>query len=75
MLGEATTICFSCGDPFPSARAALGYRFCLSCGEQAAKEERKSWCVVQEYGKGGYVFVPASAAFQTLRQTNQKDPR
>jgi hypothetical protein len=45
------------------------------CGEDAARVERKSWTVVQEYGKGGYMFVTKAAAKRTLTQTNQKNLR
>jgi len=53
----------------------LGYRWCKFCGEDRARVERQSWCVVQEYGKGGYMYVPAEAAHRTLLDTNQKNPR
>lgn len=68
-------LCCSCGDDFPAERFNLGYRMCMPCGDSAAKEERKSWTVVQEYGKGGYMFVTAQAAPTTLKQTNQKHIR
>ena len=64
--------CNVCGDDFPTERWALGYRMCLFCGEDFARAERKSWTVVQEYGKGGYMFVTQAAASKTLKQTNQK---
>lgn len=67
--------CCVCGDDYPSERAELGYKYCLLCGESIAREERKSWTVVQEYSKGGYMFVTASAAATTLKQTNPKQPR
>lgn len=67
--------CIDCGDEFPEERWALGYRCCLFCGEDRARAERASWCVVQEYGKGNYQFVTPNAAFQTLKQTNQKQQR
>jgi hypothetical protein len=69
-------ICINCGeDIFPKKRAEIGYRTCLWCGEDAAKAERESWCVVQEYQKGGYMFVTAEAAHTTVKQTNQKGVR
>lgn len=66
-----------CGEEIPLARWQLGerYRLCHRCGEQAARAERTSWCVVQEYQKGGYMFVTADAARVTLKQTNQKGVR
>lgn len=67
--------CVCCGDDFPSERFNLGYRLCLPCGEAEAREERKSWTVIQEYGKGGYMYVPAESARTALKQTNQKQLR
>lgn len=74
MPTKSFTYCRHCGDEITHARADLGYKLCLFCGEEAARDERSSWCIVQEYGKGAYQFVPATAAFQTLRETNQKNP-
>ena len=64
-----------CGDPVPSGRVALGYRTCLVCGEEDARVARAGWCIVQEYGKGAYQYVTSNSARQTLRETNQKQPR
>lgn len=68
-------VCMVCGDVFSPVRARAGYKVCLMCGEEAARQERAAWCVVQEYGKGGYQFVTADSAHRTLRETNQKNPR
>jgi hypothetical protein len=67
--------CPQCGDDIDPRRALLGYRLCLWCGEEAARTERKSWTVIQEYGKGGYMFVTPTSAPTTLKQTNQKNLR
>lgn len=67
--------CCVCGDDYPVERFNLGYRMCMPCGDSAARDERKSWTVVQEYGKGGYMFVTADSARVTLKQTNQKQLR
>lgn len=67
--------CVECGDEFPAERWSLGYRVCLFCGEEAARTERRSWTVVQEYGKGCYMFVTPAAVSTTLKQTNQKNLR
>lgn len=67
--------CEICGDDVHIERWTLGYRHCKFCGEDIARAERASWCVVQEYGKGAYQFVTASAAPQTLKDTNQKSTR
>jgi len=67
--------CRECGDDVHIERWALGYRHCLFCGEEAARTERMSWCVVQEYGKGNYQLVTPASARTTLKQTNQKEIR
>ena len=67
--------CVDCGDDVHVERWNLGYRWCKFCGEDRAKTDRASWCVVQEYGKGGYMFVTPEAAPITLKQTNQKNLR
>ncbi len=67
--------CIDCGDDVHIERWRLGYRWCKFCGEDRAKTDRASWCVVQEYGKGGYMFVTPEAAPVTLKQTNQKNLR
>jgi len=75
MLDSEWRECRTCGDDVHIERWALGYRVCLFCGEEAARDERSSWCIVQEYGKGNYQFVTATSAPTTLKQTNQKELR
>lgn len=67
--------CTSCGDDVHIERWSRGYRVCLFCGEESARMERQSWCIIQEYGKGGYMFVTPESASTTLKQTNQKNIR
>ena len=67
--------CTECDDDFPAERWELGYRTCLFCGEEAARMERSSWCVIQEYTKGNYQLVTSTQAHTTLRQTNPKENR
>ena len=67
--------CHECGDEYSIERWALGYRVCLFCGEEAARMERSSWCVIQEYTKGNYQLVTSTQAHATLRQTNPKENR
>jgi hypothetical protein len=70
------TQCIKCGDQItPIARAELGHKVCLSCADDVAIEKRKSWCVIQEYGKGNYQFVTPETAVKSLKQTNQKNIR
>lgn len=75
MLDSEWRECRTCGDDVHIERWALGYRVCLFCGEEAARNERSSWCIVQEYGKGNYQFVTSTQAPITLKQTNQKELR
>ena len=67
--------CELCGDDVHIERWALGYHYCKFCGEDMARAERASWCIVQEYGKGNYQFVTPESAPSTLRNTNQKQLR
>ena len=73
--------CIVCADEIdPPARAERQLAndeplLCVFCGEEHARNQRKSWTVVQEYQKGGYMFVTAQAAHATLKQTNQKAVR
>ena len=67
--------CVECKEPFSPLRRKAGYTLCLPCGEDAARAERRGWTIIQEYGKGPYQLVTASAAPRTLRETNQKQPR
>lgn len=50
-------ICQTCGDEYPEQRQRLGYRYCLGCGDTAAREERRSWCVSIPYTKGAYQYI------------------
>jgi hypothetical protein len=74
-VSKMRPICAVCSDFFASARRRAGYRMCLVCGEQAARDERKGWTVISTYNKGAYQFVTTSAAPQTLRETNPKQTR
>jgi hypothetical protein len=67
--------CWTCGDDVSPERRALGYKLCLFCGEEYAREERSSWCIVQEYTKGNYQFVTDGSAYSAVRQTNPKNIR
>ena len=48
--------CPRCGDDVPAARVALGYRVCLFCGEEDARQERKSWTVAPLH-KSNYMLL------------------
>ncbi len=51
-----TNTCPRCGDTVPAARVALGRRLCLSCGEEHARQERRSWCVAP-MAKSNYILL------------------
>lgn len=48
--------CPRCGDDINPKRVALGYRVCILCGEEAAREERTAWTVVPMH-KSNYVLL------------------
>jgi ribosomal protein L37AE/L43A len=48
--------CIECGELFAVARALLGHRVCLTCGDAAAKAARKRWTVAPMH-KSNYVLV------------------
>ena len=48
--------CVECGETYPVKRAQAGYRLCLMCGEQHAKQERSLWCVAPMH-KSNYTLI------------------
>jgi ribosomal protein L37AE/L43A len=64
-----TAECVECGASYPAKRAALGYRTCFACGEQAAREARTSWCVAPIAHKQGATLVTQK---EQLRGLNPK---
>jgi hypothetical protein len=40
-----TNTCRTCGDDVHPQRWLLGYRVCLLCGEEHAREERAGWTI------------------------------
>lgn len=75
MLDLDWKTCIDCGDDVPTARYQAFCIFCERDREHAATEERASWCIVQEYGKGPYQLITPTSAPTTLKQTNQKNLR
>lgn len=61
--------CRVCGNHVSPGRYAIGYRYCLDCGDSMAMEERASWCVTQLYSKGNYQLVTDPS---DLKRTNPK---
>ena len=52
-------LCVVCGTHIDHRRAALGYKLCLWCGEDAAKAEskQKASMVQIPYSKGAYQYI------------------
>ena len=50
------TQCRICGDYLVKDRWMLGYRLCLLCGEEQARQERASWCVAPMH-KSNYILI------------------
>ena len=67
-------LCTRCGDPYAPARRAAGYDICLPCGDHAAMEERKSWCVLTPH-KQGAMFFTAEYAREAAVGYNVKSVR
>ena len=65
-----THVCRMCGDVVPAPRYALGYKFCLDCGEDIARAESRAHCIVPMH-KSNYVLCTTR---ETLRNLNPKHP-
>lgn len=46
----------NCLDLIHPARYALGYKFCLACGDREAVRQRKLWCVAPMH-KSNYLLI------------------
>lgn len=64
--------CEVCGVLYPAARAELGYTTCLSCGEQAALQDRKTRYTIIPMHKQGYMAFMGTDALTVIKQTNPK---
>lgn len=60
--------CIHCDDDIDPRRAALGYRLCLFCGEEAAREERKGWTIAPLH-KSNYMLLTSK---EDLKGINNK---
>ena len=65
-----TADCLVCGEPYDLARAKLGYRTCLKCGDKAAKTQifYKSRRVAPHYNKGGYMYLTPDMDLMSLNR-------
>ena len=60
MIGEPKDFdwmqCIDCGDDVHIERWRLGFKYCLFCGEELARQERKTWCVAPMH-KSNYMLI------------------
>ncbi len=49
--------CSRCGETFSAARRNAGYHLCLFCGDDAAREERKGWCIAPMHKSNYMLFT------------------
>ena len=68
---QNTPKCSICRDPIVPAERALLKPFCLWCGEEVARSERKYWCVLTPH-KQGPMFFTAESAREMARGINNK---
>lgn len=61
-----TSFCRSCGDEVQPKRSLLGYRTCLPCGDEEAKQRK--WTVMPAYSKGAYQLI----SYTDIAHTNPK---
>ena len=47
-------LCRNCGDVIPTERWALGYKFCLPCGDEIAKQRK--FCIAPMH-KSNYMLI------------------
>lgn len=48
--------CTRCGDDINPKRVALGYKVCILCGEEHARQERAGWTIVPMH-KSNYMLL------------------
>lgn len=53
--------CIDCDDDVDIRRWQLGYHWCKFCGEDRARVERRSWCVLTPHKQGPMFFTAAYA--------------
>ena len=51
-----TNTCRTCGDDVHPQRWLLGYRVCLLCGEEHARQERAGWTIAPMH-KSNYILL------------------
>jgi ribosomal protein L37AE/L43A len=57
--------CKQCNETYGIKRFKAGYKLCLHCGEQAATQDRKLWCIAPLH-KSNYVLITSKPDLQGL---------
>jgi len=57
--------CKQCNETFGIKRFKAGYKLCLHCGEQAATQDRKLWCIAPLH-KSNYMLITSKPDLQGL---------
>jgi len=74
MTKRLKPLCARCGDTYSAKRANAGYHLCLLCGEEAAMEDRRSWCVMTPHKQGAMFFTAESAPHLAKGINNKYTP-
>jgi hypothetical protein len=66
-----TPLCRICGYEIDPPERARIKSICLDCGDKAARQERKGWCILTPH-KQGAMFFTAEHAREAARGINTK---
>ena len=58
-------LCRVCGDDVSEGRAQLGFKLCLFCGEEQARQDRMGWCIAPMH-KSNYMLITNKADLSGL---------
>ena len=64
-------LCRVCGDDVSEGRAQLGFKLCLLCGEEQARQDRRGWTILTPH-KQGAMFFTAQTAREAAKGINNK---
>lgn len=57
--------CHECGETYGIKRFKAGYKLCLHCGDKAAVQDRKLWCIAPLH-KSNYMLITSKPDLQGL---------
>jgi len=63
-----TPECRNCGDQYPTKRWAIGYKLCMPCGEQLAKQTVRT---VVPMPKSNYILVTDLSLLKGLNSSHK----